>query len=138
MSDTMSAASGRTIMVVDDVEDIRSLLHLWLEKHGYRVVEAGSGPEAVETAERERPDLILMDVSMPGGDGLNATVQIRKHAQLSDVPVVVISANGTEYYRDAALTAGCNEYLVKPIDPVQLETIMSRLLSKSRSEPPRH
>ncbi len=53
MSDIVSTASGRTILVVDDIQDIRSLLHLWLEKHGYRVVEAGSGPEAVETAERE-------------------------------------------------------------------------------------
>jgi len=138
MSDIVSTASGRTILVVDDIQDIRSLLHLWLEKHGYRVVEAGSGPEAVETAERERPDLILMDISMPGGGGLNATVQIREHAELSNLPVVVISANGTEYYRDAALAAGCAEYLVKPIDPVELETVMSRLLSKGHSEPPRH
>ncbi len=138
MGDTTNTVSGRTIMVVDDVEDIRSLLHLWLEKQGYRVVEAGSGPEAVQVAEREHPDLILMDISMPGGDGLNATMSIREHAELRDVPVVVVSANGTAYYRDAALAAGCSEYIVKPIDPDKLESILSRLLSKGENDLPRH
>ncbi len=129
MSETISP-TNRTILVVDDFEDIRSMMHLWLERHGYRVVEASSGEEAVKVARRERPDLILMDVSMPGGDGLNAAVRIRKQEGLHDVPIVVVSANGTEYYRDAALAAGCNEYLVKPVDPGEFEDVLSRMLRK--------
>ncbi len=129
MSETVSP-SNRTILVVDDFEDIRSMMHLWLERHGYRVVEASSGEEAVKVARRERPDLILMDVSMPGGDGLNAATRIRKLEGLHDVPIVVVSANGTEYYRDAAFAAGCSEYLVKPVDPGEFEDVLSRMLRK--------
>ena len=129
MSEMLSPA-GRTILVVDDFEDIRSMMHLWLERHGYRVVEASSGEEAVKVARHERPDLILMDVSMPGGDGLNAAVRIRKQEGLHDVPIVVVSANGTDYYRDAAFAAGCNEYLVKPVDPGEFEDVLSRILRR--------
>ncbi len=116
------------VLVVDDVDDIRSLLHAWLEQRDCRVLEAEGGEKAVEMAARERPDLVFMDISMPGGDGLNATLRLREQEGLRDVPVVVLSANGTEYYRAAALAAGCNDYLVKPLDPAKLEAVLSRFL----------
>ncbi len=132
VSEEKAKESARpVVMVVDDVADIRSFLHAWLEQHDYRVLEAEGGQKAIELAERERPDLILMDISMPGGDGLNATVQLREREGLRNVPVVVLSANGTEYYRAAALAAGCDEYLVKPLDPGKLEAALSRLLPAS-------
>lgn len=72
--------SGQTILVVDNLIEIRALLSTWLTKRGYRVVEAESGEEAIEVAGRERPDLIFMDIRMPGMDGISAGRSIREHA----------------------------------------------------------
>ena len=118
------------VMVVDDVDDIRSVLHLWLERPGYDVLEAEGGRHAVELAQSVRPTLILMDISMPGGDGLNATRLLREHAHLRDVPIIVISANETKYYRAAAYAAGCTAYLVKPIDPYELESLLGAVIAR--------
>ena len=127
MSDTHPGQS--TILVVDDFEDARLLLRTWLEKKGFRVIEAENGNEAVAKAEDERPDLIIMDVKMPGLDGLSATRKIRKLKELGSVPVVAVSAYGAEQYRPEALAAGCNEYVSTPFEPDDLEKLIRSLVS---------
>ena len=84
----------------------------------------------VEIAEREHPNLILMDLSLPLLDGLAATRRIRQYAELRDVPIVAVSAHDTADFHADALAAGCNDYVTKPIDFEQLETLLSRLLPK--------
>lgn len=124
----------RTILVVDDFDDTRLLLRTWLERKGFRVVEAENGNQAVAKAEDERPDLIIMDVEMPEMDGLAATRKIRKLKQLEGVPVLAVSAYGADQYRLEALAAGCNEYVSTPFEPDDLEKLIRSLISDEKPE----
>lgn len=123
-----------TVMVVEDFEDNRFMMRRLLEMSGYRVLEAINGEEAVELAHRERPQLILMDLSLPQLDGLAATRRIRQHADLRDVPIVAVSAHDTADFHADALAAGCNDYVTKPIDFDQLEELLTRLLPKNSGQ----
>jgi CheY-like chemotaxis protein len=116
-----------TILVVDDFEELRSTLRLWLEQRGYRVVEAEDGDDAIEVARREHPALILMDIGMPERSGLSATYKIRKDPDLSDIPIVAVTAYAAELHADA-LKAGCVECLAKPVDTDQLDKLLGILL----------
>jgi len=118
----------RTILIVDDFDDTRLLLRTWLQKRGFRVVEAENGNRAVAAAERIRPDLIIMDVEMPELDGLAATRKIRELKNFASVPIVAVSAYGADQYRDHALAAGCNEYVSTPFEPDELERLIRSLI----------
>ena len=133
----MENSTRPTVMVVDDYDDVRVILKRWLEQHGCRVIEATSGREAVEMAERESPELILMDLAMPEIDGFAAAFRIRTQADLRDVPIIAISAYG-ELGIDAQLkvdpvAVGFNAYLAKPFAPAKLFELVDRYLPKSRS-----
>jgi CheY-like chemotaxis protein len=110
--------------VVNDFADTRLLLRTWLERRGFRVVEAENGNQAVIEAQSDSPDLIIMDLEMPELDGLDATRQIRKVARLAAVPIVAVSAYGDEQFRPVALQAGCKEYVATPFDPEELERLI--------------
>ncbi|MGI8898047.1 MAG: response regulator [Pyrinomonadaceae bacterium] len=123
-----------TVMVVDDYDDVRSMLVRWLEMNACRVIEATCGEEAVEMAQRERPDLILMDLALPEIDGFAAAFSIRTHEELRDVPIIAISAYG-ELGIDAQLkidphAVGFNDYLPKPFAPQKLVEILDRYFPK--------
>ena len=120
--------SRGTILVVDDFDDTRLLLRTWLQKKGFRVVEAENGNRAIAAAESSRPDLIIMDVEMPELDGLAATRKIRELKDFAAVPIVAVSAYGADQYRDHALAAGCNEYVSTPFEPDELERLIRALL----------
>jgi DNA-binding response OmpR family regulator len=109
-----------TILIAEDSEDLRDFLKTFLEGHGYRVVEAREGQEAVAAVTRERPDLVLMDLGLPGTDGLTAVRKIREHSPASETPILIISAYDRVEYRTEAVEAGCGGYLTKPLDPHQL------------------
>ncbi|HEV7842751.1 MAG TPA: response regulator [Pyrinomonadaceae bacterium] len=130
----MSNNRQRIIMVVEDFEDNRFMMRRLLEMSGYRVVEAVNGEQAVEVARRERPHLILMDLSLPILDGLAATRRIRQHEELRRVPIIAVSAHDTSDFHADALAAGCNDYVTKPIDFEQLENLLSRLLPEEDAE----
>jgi CheY-like chemotaxis protein len=87
-----------------------------------------NGRQAVEKAQSERPDIILMDLSLPMLDGLAATRQIRTYDGLGKVPIVAVSAHDSADFHAEALAAGCNEYVTKPIDFDQLVQLLSRLM----------
>ena len=123
--------SRGTILVVDDFDDTRLLLRTWLQKKGFRVVEAENGNRAIAAAESSRPDLIIMDVEMPELDGLAATRKIRELKDFAAVPIVAVSAYGADQYRDHALAAGCNEYVSTPFEPDELERLIRALLNDS-------
>jgi CheY-like chemotaxis protein len=118
----------KTVMVVDDNEDLREMLRFMVERLGYRVVEAENGLEAIESARRRCPDLILMDLSMPVMDGLVATRLLREIEAMCRVPIVAISANRREQSQADAFAAGCNEYLTKPVNFHQLHSLLGNLL----------
>lgn len=116
------------VLVAEDHEDTRHMLRVLLERRGLSVVEAGNGFEAVDAAVRERPDLILMDSSLPLLDGVAATRRLRKLPALSAVPIVFLSGHAGPQYQTAALDAGCDEYVVKPFDVERLNTVLNRHL----------
>ena len=118
----------RTILIVDDFDDTRLLLRTWLEKKGYRVVEAENGIEAIAKTEHDRPDLIIMDLEMPELDGLSATRKIRGTPGSENIPIVAVSAYGADQFRPEALAAGCNEYVATPFEPDELETLIRSLI----------
>jgi CheY-like chemotaxis protein len=119
----------QTILVVDNLEEVRGVIGGWLARQGYRVAEAGGGAEAVEEARRLVPDMILMDLKMPGGmDGVAAAHAIHGDVGLRHVPIVAISADNTEYSKGKALEAGFSDYLVKPFAAEELERVLDRLL----------
>ena len=119
---------SRTILVVDDFDDTRLLLRTWLQRKGFRVIEAENGKRAIAAAENERPDLIIMDVEMPELDGLAATRKLRGLAELAGVPILAVSAYGADQYRTHALEAGCNEYVSTPFEPDELERLIRSLI----------
>jgi CheY-like chemotaxis protein len=129
--DRENGGAPPVVMVVEDFEDNRFMMRRLLEMSGYRVLEAINGEEAVELAHRERPQLILMDLSLPQLDGLAATRRIRQNADLREVPIVAVSAHDTADFHADALAAGCNDYVTKPIDFDQLEALLKRLLPKN-------
>jgi len=118
-----------TILLVEDFDDTRLMMRLWLMKNGYRVLEAESGEEAVRVASAELPDLIIMDVMMPGISGLDATRRIREHEALRETPIVAVSAYGADQYRVRALESGCTDYVSTPFEPSMLEELIESLLA---------
>lgn len=128
-----------TVLVVEDHEDTRVMLRTLLEIMGCRVMIAGNGLEAIKVARRELPSLILMDGSLPILDGLTATRLIRGEAALKGVFIVALNGWGTPSYHAAALDAGCNDCLEKPIDFERLEShiihLFKRPVAAVRSRP---
>ena len=125
-----SQEQTETVLLVEDTEDNRYMMRRLLEMAGYRVVEATNGEEAVALAKSVRPDLILMDLSLPLIDGLAATRAIRKLDGCGKVPIIAVSAHDTSDFQSDALAAGCDGYITKPIDFSQLELLIARLLGK--------
>ena len=121
----------QTIMVVEDYDDTRLLLRQALEAKGYRVLEAINGQEAVDVSSREHPDLILMDLDLPILDGIAAMQQIREQAEMTDVPIVAVTAYPMSYTHVKAFAKGCNEYMAKPIDFAELYEILNRYIPAS-------
>jgi CheY-like chemotaxis protein len=121
------------ILVVDDSADNVAMISLFLQQQGYRVVTAGNGEDAITVASQMMPNLILMDINLPTLDGLGATRRIRENDALRDIPVVAITAFGTEGFQRAAYDVGVSGYLTKPIDLDRMHQLIARLLSPTGS-----
>jgi CheY-like chemotaxis protein len=120
-----------TILVVDDSEDIRELVRLQLTRLGYRVVEASNRREAVEAVSEECPALILMDITMPVLDGIEATRMIRGMAEICGVVIIAFTALHGGVSRASALAAGCDDYVQKPVALGQLSDLLKQHLHGS-------
>jgi CheY-like chemotaxis protein len=113
------------ILIVEDDEDTRQMLKYLLEIWNYRIIEAVTGEEALEKAENFQPDVILMDYRLPTIDGLTTTRRLREISKLEKTIIIFVSANTDNKTRAAALAAGANDYLIKPIDFGKLEQSLS-------------
>jgi len=120
--------SAAKILVVEDDLDTRTGLTIRLESHGFEVVEAVDAASAVAVAVRERPDLILLDLGLPAGDGFALLHRFRSHGALSSVPVIVLSARDAASNRAKALDSGAAEYFQKPADDKALLEAIRRAL----------
>jgi CheY-like chemotaxis protein len=118
-----------TILLVEDDEDTRYLMQLEMERRGYRVIEAEDGEKAVELVQQEYPDIILMDLSLPRMDGLEATKQIREFDGMRTVPIVAVTAHQESDFREGAKDSGFDAYVTKPIDFDWLSELIVGLLS---------
>jgi DNA-binding response OmpR family regulator len=118
------------ILIAEDEPDIRELVAFMLRFAGYEVLAASNGEEAVQTATRDVPDLILMDVRMPRMTGYDACRLMKSNPDLRDVPVVFLSAKGQESEIQSGLDAGAEEYLLKPFSPDELTNRVRSILSK--------
>jgi two-component system, HptB-dependent secretion and biofilm response regulator len=141
MTDTVNEKSGRAatgvtldqrplVLVTDDHDDTRLLFRTILAMHGCAVIEAADGEQAVRLTESASPDLILMDGVLPRLNGLDATRQIRTLGNARHTPIVFICGDAEPRYRAQALDAGCDEFLLKPLNFDLLGTVLEKHLGK--------
>ena len=133
-TDARHARARPLVLVADDHEDTRLLFRTVLEVRGYRVIEAADGEETVRAAESERPDLILMDGSLPRLSGVDATRRIRGADHIGHVPIVFVSGHAGAAFLALAREAGCDEFLVKPVDLAQLQDVLEKYRGNQRPE----
>ncbi len=117
----------KKVLIVEDVDFNRDLVVQLLEDK-YHVIEAVNGQEGLELAERERPELILMDLSLPVIDGWEATRRLKANDDLRSIPVIALTAHAMKGDEEKALAAGCDDYLVKPLDEDELMVRIAKYL----------
>lgn len=118
----------KIILIVEDNADIRLLMKILVRSYGYEVIEASDGSEAIEKAKQSKPDLILMDISMPVMDGLCAAQTIRTFDDGNQVPIIAVTAHDKTYHQKA-IEAGCNKVIGKPLDFNTLEPFLREYLA---------
>ena len=119
-----------TVLLCDDEEVLRSLVRATLDDDGYSILEARDGDESLELARSVRPDLIVLDMMMPGRSGLDVLQELRKDPELENTPVVMLTARARQSDRDAAVAAGADRYLSKPFSPLELISVVEDLLDR--------
>ena len=121
-----------TVLVVEDNQDNRELIVKALRVNGYNVLEAVDGEEAIEKAKTEKPDLILMDLFIPKIDGYEVTRILKGNDELKNIPVIACTAHAMKGDMEAALAAGCDGYIPKPIDVRELSNQINSFLRKKQ------
>jgi DNA-binding response OmpR family regulator len=122
--------SPKRVLLVEDFEDSRTSLRKLLEIEGYEVIEAGDGARAIEAALTSRPDIILMDLSLPVVDGFIATKRIKEDASMKDVPIIALSAHDVNDVETMVANAGCIDIVTKPVELSVLLARIARYLPK--------
>lgn len=118
----------KTVLYADDNQEIVDIVKLTVERAGYQLLTARDGLEAVEICQEHNPDMVLMDINMPGLDGFSAVRQLREDG--FNNPVIVLTASESRLDRDEAYAAGCDDFVLKTIDMGEVETIVSRYLGE--------
>ena len=122
---------SKKILVVDDSKTALMMEREILERRtSYQCVTASDGQEAVEKAQQERPDLILMDVVMPRMNGFDACRLIRQQASTREIPIVLVTTRGEESYMEAGFKSGCNDYITKPVNGAELVALLQGYLGE--------
>ncbi|HET7461020.1 MAG TPA: response regulator transcription factor [Longimicrobium sp.] len=124
------------ILVVDDEPDISALVAYHLARESYRVRTASSGPEAIRAAEVERPDLVILDLMLPGMSGLQVLEELRKRPETQEIPVILLTARREEQDRIAGLRQGADDYVAKPFSPQELILRVGAVLRRVQQAPP--
>ena len=122
--------SARRVLVVEDIELNRKVVRIVLKANGYEVLEAADGEEALRILQSELPDLILMDIALPGISGLALTQKIRANPQWRHLPIIALTAAAMKGDREQILHAGCDDYISKPIDTHALAELVGNYLSR--------
>jgi len=125
----MTSELSPLILVVDDYQDAREMYAEYLQYSGFRVAEAKNGNEAVAQARSLRPDLILMDLSLPGMDGWEATRVLKADEETKDIPIVALTGHALAGASEGARKAGCDSFVTKPCLPDDLVVEVRRMLN---------
>jgi two-component system, OmpR family, phosphate regulon response regulator PhoB len=133
MTKTAAKAVPARILVVEDERDIAALVAYHLTKEGYRVRTAEGGNEALETVGSERPDLVVLDLMLPGFSGYEVLAEMRRRPELSEVPIIVLTARREESDRIKGLELGADDYLTKPFSPRELVLRVAAVLRRAQS-----
>ena len=119
---------GQRILVVDDEENIRSLVRMYLEREGYVILEAETGDSALEGILAEPPDLVILDIMLPGMDGLEVCREVRRK---QDVPILMLTARDEDIDKIVGLELGADDYLTKPFNPRELVARVKAIFRRS-------
>lgn len=114
------------VLIVEDNMDTYELVRFILEKNGYEVFLAVNGRDGVNAATKQKPDLIVMDLSMPEMDGWTATRLIKQNKETTSIPLIALTAHVLPGDRQRAMDSGCDEYITKPMDLIELVEIVNR------------
>ncbi len=120
-----------TILVIEDDKDIVEVVRYNLEREGFRVLDSGDGEQGLQAAVRNKPDLILLDLMLPGVDGLEVCRRVRTHDDLRGTPVVILTAKGEESDVVIGLELGADDYLSKPFSPRELVARLKAVLRRA-------
>ncbi len=124
--------AGERILVIEDNPLNLELVRALLEKLGYVVIDSGTAEEGIERAKLEQPQLILMDINLPGTDGLTATTLLKAEPTTRHIPVVALTAHAMKGDDERVLTAGCDGSMTKPIDTRSFPALVARFLRTER------
>jgi DNA-binding response OmpR family regulator len=127
----ITETAAKTVLICEDDSNLRTLVRLALGEEGFRFFEAPDGPSGLELARRTHPDLIVLDLMLPGRSGLDVLRDLRDSREFAETPVIVISA--WSYSDDAALEAGATRFVAKPFDPDELRNAAVALLEDDRA-----
>ncbi len=126
--------SSKTVLLVEDNEDNRTVYRTILEHYGYNVVEARNGEDGIRSAREDHPDLILMDISIPIIDGWEATKLLKADEATAHIPIIALTAHALATDRAKAEEVGCDGYLAKPCEPRRVVAEVDKFLGKTREE----
>jgi len=121
---------AKKILIAEDNPRNMKLIRMTLKHHGYSLLEATAGDEALKIVNREKPDLIIMDIQLPMMDGLEVTRKLRETPAFSHIPIIAITAYAMKGDEDRIVRAGCDAYLSKPINTRQLPEVVAKMLQQ--------
>jgi two-component system phosphate regulon response regulator PhoB len=124
-----------TILIIDDEKDLIELVRYNLEKEGFDVIAATDGQSGLEVVKKHRPDLVMLDLMMPGLDGLQVCQQLRGDPRSSRIPVIMLTAKATEADRVVGLELGADDYITKPFSPREVVARIKAVLRRSTAQP---
>jgi two-component system cell cycle response regulator DivK len=127
--------SAKRILYIEDDFQNRRLVRKLLRLNGFEMIEAEDGLQGIAIAAREKPDLILMDINLPGIDGMEATSRLKSSDDLSHIPIIAVTANAMRGDRERIMEAGCDSYLQKPINTVKLMELVTSFIGAGQPVP---
>lgn len=136
MDELMAGAAAQKVLLVDDEPDIVELLKYNLEREGYQVQTALNGRDALKSAKTNKPDLIVLDIMMPGMDGVEVCAQLRQLPEFKHTLITFLTARNEDYSQIAGFDAGADDYITKPVRPKVFVSKVKALLKRSGSDRP--
>ncbi len=127
------AGARPLVLIVEDFDDNRQMYALFLELSGFSVAEASTGPEGLEKAQTLLPDLVVMDLSLPGLDGWEVTRRLKADERTRNIPILVLTSHVLARYRETAREAGCDGFVTKPCLPEDLVTEIRKVLDRTHA-----